>query len=104
MVAQYFAQLDDNNVVTDIAVVSAEFMAENPQRYPGRWIETFVDRQDKRYAGLGYEYLEDEQDFRPKQPYPSWTWSGGNWNPPTPHPNDGEQYRWSEEDLVWVAV
>jgi hypothetical protein len=28
VVAQYFAQLDDNNIVTNVHVVTAEFMAE----------------------------------------------------------------------------
>jgi hypothetical protein len=102
--AQYFAQLDDNNVVTDIAVVQQEFLEANPQRYTGRWVETFFDIENKTYAGIGMEYLEDEQDFREPQPYPSWTWSNKIWNPPTPMPNDGELYRWSEEDLEWVAI
>ena len=37
----YFAQVTDG-VVTNVAVVSAEFMAANPDRYQGEWIETFV--------------------------------------------------------------
>lgn len=63
MTAQYFAQLDDNSVVTHIAVVTADFMAENPDRYPGRWVETFFDTPDKTYAGIGFTYDEDTDDF-----------------------------------------
>ena len=63
MSAQYFAQLDDNNIVINVHVVTAEFMAANPDRYPGVWVETFFDKAGKQYAGIGYEYLEDEQDF-----------------------------------------
>lgn len=63
MTAQYFAQLDQNNVVTRVAVVTADFMAENPDRYPGRWVETFIDRLDKTYAGIGFIYDEDTDDF-----------------------------------------
>ena len=63
MVAQYFAQLDDNNIVTNVHVVTAEFMAENPDRYPGVWVETFFDTDDKTYAGIGYTYNETTQDF-----------------------------------------
>ena len=37
MSAQYFAQVTDG-VVTSVAVVSAEFMASNPDRYPGTWV------------------------------------------------------------------
>ena len=64
MSAQYFAQLDDNNVVTHVAVVSAEFLAANPERYPGVWVETFID-DTHTYAGLGYTYNYETQDFTP---------------------------------------
>ena len=100
----YFAQLDDNNVVTDVHVVSQEFIDANPDRYTGVWVETFFDKAGKQYAGIGFEYLESEQDFRPPQPFASWTWSNKTWNPPTPMPSIGGPYRWSEEDLEWVAV
>ena len=63
MIAQYFAQVDNKNVVTRVAVVTAEFMAENPDRYPGRWVETFIDRPDKTYAGIGFIYNEETDDF-----------------------------------------
>lgn len=63
MSAQYFAQLDNNNVVINVHVVTAEFMAENPGRYPGTWVETFIDTNDKTYAGIGYIYDYDTDDF-----------------------------------------
>ena len=63
MSAQYFAQINDDNVVTHVAVVRQAFLEANPQRYTGRWVETFFDTAGKQYAGIGYEYLEDEQDF-----------------------------------------
>ncbi len=63
MVAQYFAQIDDNNVVTKVAVVEREFLEANPERYTGRWVETFFDTEGKQYAGIGYTYDEATQDF-----------------------------------------
>ena len=60
---QYFAQIDENNVVVNVAVVTAEFMAENPDRYPGTWIETFYDLPNKTYAGIGYTW--NGTDFAP---------------------------------------
>ena len=104
MTAQYFAQLDDNNVVTHVAVVQREFLEANPERYSGRWVETFINTAGKQYAGIGFEYIESEENFRPQQPYPSWTWSNKTWNPPTPMPTDDGSYRWSEEELEWVAI
>ena len=49
---QYFAQVT-NGIVTNVAVVTAEFMAANPERYPGQWVETFFDTEGKNYAGIG---------------------------------------------------
>lgn len=63
MVAQYFAQIDDNNIVTKVAVVQREFLEANPQRYTGRWVETFFDTAGKTYAGVGFTYDEATEDF-----------------------------------------
>jgi hypothetical protein len=63
MSAQYFAQINDENVVIDVAVVTAQFMEENPERYPGTWIETFLDVPGKTYAGVGYTYDPETNDF-----------------------------------------
>jgi hypothetical protein len=105
MVAQYFAQLDENNIVTDIRVVSKQFLEANPQRYTGRWIETFVDDPNKQYAGVGFTYDEIRDEFVAPQPYASWTLDENNdWNPPKPMPSTGGPYRWSEEDLEWVVI
>jgi len=63
MSAQYFAQIDENNIVTHIAVVQKEFLEANPERYTGTWVETFFDTAGKTYAGIGYTYDEATQDF-----------------------------------------
>jgi len=55
MSAQYFAQVTDG-VVTRVAVVTADFMAANPERYQGTWVETFFDTAGKTYAGIGYTW------------------------------------------------
>ena len=62
-VPQYFAQLNDTNIVIDIAVVTHLFMAENPERYPGTWVETFVNLPNKTYAGIGYTYDFATENF-----------------------------------------
>lgn len=58
----YYAQVT-NGVVTNVAVVTAEFMAENPDRYQGEWVETFIDVPGKTYAGIGYTW--NGTDFVP---------------------------------------
>ena len=65
MSARYFAQIDDNNSVTKVAVVQQEFLEANPERYTGTWVETFFDTAGKTYAGVGYTYDYDTQDFTP---------------------------------------
>lgn len=63
MSAQYFAQLNDDNVVTHVAVVTKEFLDANPDRYQGRWVETFFDTAGKTYAGIGFIYDDATEDF-----------------------------------------
>jgi len=60
---QYFAQLDENNIVTSVHVVSREFLEANPERYQGVWVETFFDVEGKTYAGVGYTYDAELDDF-----------------------------------------
>ena len=62
-VPQYFAQIDDNNIVTNVAVVTRTFFEANPDRYTGTWVETFVDAPGKTYAGIGYIYDPVAKDF-----------------------------------------
>lgn len=62
---QYFAQLDENNVVMDVRVVTRDFLEQNPARYPGRWVETFQNDPTKQYAGIGFIYDEKTHNFAP---------------------------------------
>ncbi len=62
---QFFAQLDENNIVTSVHCVTQEFLEANPQRYTGTWVETFFDTAGKTYAGIGFTYDEATQDFTP---------------------------------------
>jgi hypothetical protein len=59
----YFAQLDDTNRVLTVHAVTQEFIDANPDRYPGVWVETFADVEGKTYAGVGFTYNPDTQDF-----------------------------------------
>lgn len=61
----YFAQLDDNNIVTDVRVVSRDYLEANPEIYTGIWVETFYGLPNKTYAGIGFIYDYDTQDFYP---------------------------------------
>lgn len=67
---QYFAQLDENNVVLQVHVVTREFLEANPERYPGTWVETFYNNPNKMYAGVGYIYDWNTHDFITPPPPP----------------------------------
>jgi hypothetical protein len=62
----------------------------------------------KQYAGIGYTYDEVNDVFISPQPYSSWVLDENyDWQPPTPKPANASYenpYRWSEEDLEWVAI
>ena len=58
----YFAQVT-NNIVTDVHVVTQEFLDANPERYTGTWVETFYNALNKTYAGVGFTYDPITNDF-----------------------------------------
>ena len=67
---QYFAQLNDDNVVIHVSTVHRDFLEANPDRYPGTWVETFVSVEGKTYAGIGFIYNPVTKDFTAPPPPP----------------------------------
>ena len=63
MIRQFFAQINADNIVTNVHVVTQEFIDANPERYSGTWVETFFNNPNKTYAGIGFTYDYDTQDF-----------------------------------------
>ena len=70
MSEQLFAQIDENNIVTAVHVVTQEFLEANPERYTGTWVETFSHTEGKTYAGIGFIYNYATQDFTEPLPEP----------------------------------
>jgi len=112
----HFAQIDENNIVLQVIVVSDDDCAggnfpesESAGAYfcnkllGGVWKQTSYNNNfRKRYAGIGYTYSEELDMFISPQPYPSWTLdSEGDWNSPIPYPDDGKPYIWNEETGSW---
>jgi hypothetical protein len=62
-IPQYFAEIDNNDIVINVYVVTQEFLDDNPDRYPGMYVETFVNVPGKTYAGVGYTYDRANDDF-----------------------------------------
>jgi len=117
----HFAQLDENNLVTQVIVVhNNELMHEGvEQEAKGvtfcqslfgaqtNWKQTsYNGNMRKNYAGIGYTYDDGRDAFIPPQPYASWVLNEDTcqWGAPTPMPQDGNQYLWDEATTSWVAV
>ena len=69
-IPQYFAHINENNIVVEVHVVTQLFIEENPERYPGTWVETFINLPNKTYAGIGYIYDAQTKDFTAPPPSP----------------------------------
>lgn len=108
----HFAEIDDNNKVLRVVVVSNEFEDDgenylaNVVGLGGRWIQTSYNSNFRGvYAGIDYTYNEDEDIFVTPQRYPSWTREGSFWIPPIPCPDEkGKDYDWDEETQSWIEI
>lgn len=116
----HFAQLNDNNIVEQVIVVSNnelldESGIESEQKgidfctnlLGGRWVQTSYNGNfRKNYAGPGYLYDPVRDAFIASQPYPSWELDEQTcqWQAPVEYPTDGKLYIWNEEALTWDEV
>jgi len=127
----HYAKVQDG-IVTQVIVAEPEFFNTFVDNSPGKWIKTSYNmrggvyydpatnqpaedqsvikgdeaRQRKNYAGIGYTYDKTLDAFIPPKPYDSWVLNEETclWEPPTPRPDDGKDYRWDEETTSWVEV
>jgi hypothetical protein len=117
----HFAQLDDNNVVTQVIVVANEELlfegVENETQgvifcrslfgNDTKWVQTSYNGNiRKRYAGIGYTYDVDKDAFIAPQPYPSWTLDADlNWTAPVEMPIvEGKLFAWFEPNQEWIEL
>ncbi len=109
----HFAEIDSNNVVLRVLVVAdehehrgQEFLADDCG-LGGTWIQTSYNSNIRgKFAGMGDIYDVEADRFYGPQPLPSWTLNrtSWTWEPPIPMPNDGQEYRWVENDLNWQVI
>jgi hypothetical protein len=119
----HFAQIDENNVVTQVLVVGddqehrgQDFLA-NDLNLGGTWVKTSYNTHGgvhsnggtplrKNYAGIGYAYDAQRDAFIPPKPFDSWVLDEDTclWNAPTPMPTEGGPYMWVEDDLNWQVI
>lgn len=122
----HFAQIDENNIVTQVIVAEQDFIDSGLVGDPTRWFRTSYNTRGgvyyipntntpdpdqskafrKNYAGIGFFYDPVLDAFIPPKPYPSWLLNTVNcyWEPPVPYPTDGKKYIWDEATQSWVLV
>jgi len=120
----HFAQLDDNNVVTQVIVVANEELLLDGVESEAKgvifckslfgedtkWKQTSYNGNiRKNYAGIGYTYDAANDWFYAPQPYSSWTLDAdAKWQAPiaypTIDPENPKLYKWNEETLSWDEV
>lgn len=112
MIMDYYAFLDENNVVTEV-IPGKDQSSENTDWE--QWYGEFrgqvckrsrTDGFRKNYAGIGYTYDPTRDAFIPPKPFPSWTLNETTclWDAPTPMPTDGQRYEWDEPTTSWVLI
>lgn len=118
----HFAQLDENNLVTQVIVVHNNELIDGDGKeneFRGVqfcrtlfgedtvWVQTsYNGNMRKNYAGIGFTYDVSRDAFIPPKPFASWALNEGTcrWEAPIPYPQDGKNYRWDEPTLSWIEV
>lgn len=115
----HFAQLNKQNIVTQVIVVANEELLDNgiesdakgvafcQSLFGGEWKQTSYNRNiRKNFAGIGYTYDSQRDAFIAPQPYPSWTLNEETcrWDSPVAMPTDGKLYQWDEATTNWIEV
>ena len=119
----HFAQINSDNIVTQVIVIEQQTLNSGMWGDPNSWIQTSYNTRGgvhygadgqpdggiplrKNYAGVGFTYDRSRDAFIPPQPFPSWVLNEDTclWSAPVPYPTDGQQYTWDEATLNWLAV
>lgn len=115
----HYAQIDDNNVVTQVIVIDNKDTADAngvekeyigaafcERLFGGTWKQTSYNGNiRKNYAGIGYTYQADIDAFVPPKPYASWTLNANaQWQAPVAMPTDGAMYSWDEATTSWIKI
>lgn len=107
----HWAEIDKDNIVLRVTVGSnddpngdegLQWLLDN---VGGRWVKTSYNATfGKKFAGIGDTYIPQSGNFKPAQPFESWTWNATKWEwrAPIAKPMDGKIYEWDEAVLAWI--
>ena len=103
----HWAQIDDNNIVTQV-LVGPNYGDEGEAFFNalgGTWVKTSYNGNiRKNYAGINYTYDPVRDAFIPPKPYESWLLNEETcqWKAPVEMPVDDKIYTWDETSLTWA--
>jgi hypothetical protein len=99
----HFAEIDPTtNIVKRIIVCDSKEWCE--KTFGGTWVRTYYRTEGTNFAGIGWTYHPDRDNFSSPQPYPSWTLDDQcNWQPPVARPEGEGLYTWNEETQSWES-
>ena len=113
----HFAQIDGNNIVTQVIVIEQDVVDTGLFGDPTSWIQTSyntiggVHTQGgiplrKNYAGIGYTYDSTRDAFIPPKPFNSWLLNETSclYEALTPMPTDDKMYSWDEDTTSWIEI
>lgn len=107
----HFAEIKDNIVqrvlrVSDDQEHRGQDFLSKDLNLGGVWVQcSYNGNFRKQYPGPGFLYNEEADVFITPQPYASWKLDEKyDWQPPTPKPEDGQDYLWNESTLSWEVT
>jgi hypothetical protein len=113
----HFAQIDGNNIVTQVLVIEQDVVDTGLFGEPSSFIQTSYNTQGgvhklggtplrKNYAGIGYTYDRSRDAFIPPKPFNSWVLNESTclYDAPTQMPTDDKRYSWDENTVSWVEI
>ena len=111
----HFAQIDENNIVTQVIVIEQDVIDTGLFGDPASWIQTSYNTSGgvhllggtplrKNYASIGCIYDSSRDAFVEPKPFDSWVLNEDTcmYEPPIPYPDDGETYNWDEDTTSWI--
>jgi len=114
----HFAEIK-NNIVKKVVVINNNELLDGDQEsetkgidfceslYGHRnWVQTSYNNNFRHnFASVGFIWDSENDAFYAPEPYASWSLDENFiWQPPIPHPNDGELYTWNEETQTWDLI
>ena len=96
----HYAELNETDTV--LRVIRSDTKEWCETSLGGTWVRTYYDTEGKNYAGIGFTYHPEKENFSAPQPYPSWTLDDQCiWQPPVSYPPGDKLYMWNEETQSW---